>query len=51
MDPEPDTSLPVQFGILPAAFVLAMVVPVVVFGFLPELIAPWAQQAAAGLFG
>ncbi len=51
MDPEPDTSLPVELGFFPATFVLAMVVPVVVFGVVPNLIAPWAQQAAAGLFG
>jgi len=49
IDPEPDSSLPVQLGFLPATFVLAMVAPVVVLGIVPDLIAPWAQRAAQGL--
>jgi NADH-quinone oxidoreductase subunit N len=51
MDPEPDTSLPVQLGFFPATFVLAITLPVVVLGVVPDLIAPWTNQAAAGLFG
>jgi NADH-quinone oxidoreductase subunit N len=51
IDPQPDTSLPVELGFLPAAYVLAMVIPVVIYGLLPNLVAPWAQYAAAGLFG
>jgi NADH-quinone oxidoreductase subunit N len=51
IDPQPDTSLPVELGFLPATYVLAMTVPVVVFGILPDLIAPWAQYATSGLFG
>jgi NADH-quinone oxidoreductase subunit N len=50
MDPEPDTSLPVQLGFFPATFVLAITLPVVVLGIVPDLIAPWTSQAAAGLF-
>jgi NADH-quinone oxidoreductase subunit N len=50
MDPEPDTSLPVQVGLLPTTFVLAMVLPVVVLGIVPDLVAPWTTHAAAGLF-
>jgi NADH-quinone oxidoreductase subunit N len=51
MDSPPDTSLPVQLGFLPATYVLAMAAPIVLFGIIPQLIAPWAQQASAGLFG
>ncbi len=51
IDPQPDTSLPVEIGFLPAAYVLAITAPVVIYGFLPDLIAPWAQQATAGLLG
>jgi NADH-quinone oxidoreductase subunit N len=51
IDPQPDTSLPVELGFLPATYVLAMTVPVVIFGLLPDLIAPWAQHATSGLFG
>ena len=51
MDPQPDSSLPVDLGFLPAAYVLAVTVPIVLYGLLPNLIAPWAQQATTGLFG
>lgn len=51
IDSPPDTSLPVDLGFLPAAYVLAITVPVVLYGLLPNLIAPWAQHATAGLFG
>jgi NADH-quinone oxidoreductase subunit N len=51
IDPQPDTSRPVQLGFLPTTYVFAVVLPVVILGVLPELIAPWTQHAAAGLFG
>jgi NADH-quinone oxidoreductase subunit N len=51
MDSPPDTSLPVEIGFLPGVYVLAMAVPLVIYGLLPNLIAPWAQQATTGLFG
>jgi NADH-quinone oxidoreductase subunit N len=51
MDPEPDTSLPVQLGFFPTTFLLAITLPVVVLGIVPDLIAPWTNQAASGLFG
>lgn len=51
MDSPPDTSLPVELGFLPGVYVLAMAVPLVIYGLLPNLIAPWAQQATTGLFG
>jgi NADH-quinone oxidoreductase subunit N len=49
IDPQPDTSLPVEFGFLPAVYVLAVTAPVVIYGFLPSLIAPWADHATRGL--
>ncbi len=49
IDPQPDTSLPVELGLLPAAYVLAITIPVVLYGLLPNLIAPWAENATAGL--
>jgi NADH-quinone oxidoreductase subunit N len=51
IDPQPDSSLPVDLGFLPAAYVLAVTVPIVLYGLLPNLIAPWAQHATAGLLG
>jgi NADH-quinone oxidoreductase subunit N len=51
MDPQPDTSLPVELGFLPAAYVLAITAPIVIYGVLPNLIAPWAQNATTGLLG
>jgi NADH-quinone oxidoreductase subunit N len=51
MDSPPDTSLPVEIGFLPGVYVLVMAVPLVIYGLLPNLIAPWAQQATTGLFG
>ncbi|HYO25530.1 MAG TPA: NADH-quinone oxidoreductase subunit N [Lacipirellulaceae bacterium] len=51
IDPQPDTSLPVDFGFMAAIYVLLVAAPVVAYGLLPNLVAPWAQQATAGLFG
>jgi NADH-quinone oxidoreductase subunit N len=51
IDPQPDSSLPVDLGFLPAAYVLAVTVPIVLYGLLPNLIAPWAQHATVGLLG
>jgi NADH-quinone oxidoreductase subunit N len=50
MDPEPESSQPAELSFLPSAFVWAMALPLVVFGIVPELIAPLAQQATNGLF-
>ena len=46
----PTRSRPVDLGFFPTAFVLAMTLPVVMFGIVPELIARWTQQATSGLF-
>jgi NADH-quinone oxidoreductase subunit N len=51
VDPQPDTSLPVELGFLPATYILAMAAPIVIYGILPNLVAPWAANASAGLFG
>ncbi|HMP05037.1 MAG TPA: NADH-quinone oxidoreductase subunit N [Lacipirellulaceae bacterium] len=51
IDTQPDSSLPVELGFLPAAFVVAMAAPLLIYGLLPDLVAPWAHYAAAGLFG
>lgn len=51
MDPEPESSQPAELGFLPSAYIWAMALPIVVFGILPELIAPLAQQATTGFFG
>jgi NADH-quinone oxidoreductase subunit N len=51
MDPQPDTSRPVQLGFLATSFVVAITLPIVVFGIVPDRVAELTQQAAAGLFG
>ncbi len=51
MDSPPDTSMPVELGFLPAAYVLALSAPIVIYGVLPGLVAPWAEHGAMGLFG
>jgi NADH-quinone oxidoreductase subunit N len=51
MDPQPDTSRPVQLGFFATTYVLAITLPVVIFGLTPHRVAEIAQQAAAGLFG
>ena len=50
IDREPDSTRPVALGFFPSAFVVAMTLPVVLYGLDPERIARWTQQAAAGLF-
>ena len=51
IDPQPDTSRPVQLGFLATSYVVVLTLPVVLLGFLPDQVAQWTQQAAAGLFG
>ncbi|MCC6492428.1 MAG: hypothetical protein IT424_05345, partial [Pirellulales bacterium] len=51
IDPQPDSSRPVQLGFLSTSYVFAVTLPVVILGILPDLVAPWAYEAAAGLFG
>lgn len=50
IDREADGTRPVTLGFFQTAFVLAMALPVVLYGLDPERIARWAQQAADGLF-
>ncbi|MBL9163551.1 MAG: NADH-quinone oxidoreductase subunit N [Planctomycetaceae bacterium] len=50
IDREADGTRPVALGFLQTAFVLAMALPVVLYGLDPERIARWTQQAASGLF-
>jgi len=47
---EADATRPVALGFFSTAFVLAMTLPVVLYGLDPERIARWTQQAASGLF-
>jgi NADH-quinone oxidoreductase subunit N len=51
MDPQPDTSRPVQLGFLATSFVAAITLPVVILGIVPDRVAELTQHAAAGLFG
>ncbi|MBX3425415.1 MAG: NADH-quinone oxidoreductase subunit N [Pirellulales bacterium] len=51
IDSPPDSSRPVELGFFPVAYVLALSLPVLVLGILPNRVAEWAQQATAGLFG
>ncbi len=50
IDREVDGTRPVALGFFQTAFVLAMALPVVLYGLDPERIARWTQQAASGLF-
>lgn len=50
IDPEPDTSRPVSVGFFPSAYILAISLPIVIFGIIPDGIAAWAKQAADNLF-
>jgi NADH-quinone oxidoreductase subunit N len=50
IDREADATRPVALGFFSTAFVLAMTLPVVLYGLDPERIARWTQQAASGLF-
>ena len=36
IDPEPDDRGPVSIGLLPAAYVLVVALPVLIYGILPE---------------
>ena len=49
IDAEPDSRGPVSLGILPAAYVLVVSLPVIVLGILPGGLAQWAQEAAKHL--
>jgi NADH-quinone oxidoreductase subunit N len=51
MDPQPDTSRPVQLGLLATSFVVAITLPIVIWGITPHRVAEITQQAATGLFG
>ena len=51
MDPQPDTSRPVQLGFLATTYVVAITLPVVIFGVTPPRVAGIAEQGAAGLVG
>jgi NADH:ubiquinone oxidoreductase subunit 2 (subunit N) len=50
IDSPPDTSRPVQLDLLATSYVVMLTLPVVLLGFLPDRVAQWTQQAAAGLF-
>jgi hypothetical protein len=51
MDAPPDTSRPVSLGFFPTTYALALTLPVVILGIVPEVIAPMTRLATAGLFG
>jgi NADH-quinone oxidoreductase subunit N len=51
MDPQPDTSRPMQLGFLATTYVIAITLPIVIFGLTPHRVAEMTQYAAAGLFG
>jgi NADH-quinone oxidoreductase subunit N len=50
VDPQPDTSRPVQLGFFSMTYVLAITLPLVILGIVPDRVAQWTQQVAAGLF-
>ncbi|MEQ8210723.1 MAG: NADH-quinone oxidoreductase subunit N [Lacipirellulaceae bacterium] len=50
IDPEPDTSRPVSVGFFPATYIVAISLPIIIFGIIPDGIAAWAKQAADNLF-
>ena len=51
VDPEPDSRGPVSLGFLPAAYVLVVAAPVLIFGLLPDWLARWTDQAAQQFIG
>ncbi|MCH2115083.1 MAG: NADH-quinone oxidoreductase subunit N [Pirellulales bacterium] len=51
IDKPPDSRGPVTLGFLPAAYVFAVTLPVLLLGILPEECAKWADEAARHLFG
>ena len=50
IDEESDSRGPVSLGFLPSAYAIAISVPVLILGILPDEIAQWADQAARQLF-
>ena len=50
IDPQPESGRPVQVGFLSTTYVMALALPIVIFGIFPGLIIPWTQAATAGLF-
>ncbi|MCH2596612.1 MAG: hypothetical protein MKZ95_12540, partial [Pirellulales bacterium] len=50
IDEESDSRGPVSLGFLPSAYAIAISVPVLILGILPDEIAQWADQAAHQLF-
>ena len=51
IDPEPDSRGAVSLGFLPAAYVLLVSLPVLLFGIVPERLAAWTDVAVKNLFG
>jgi NADH-quinone oxidoreductase subunit N len=49
IDPEPDTRGPVSIGLLPAAYVLILAIPIVYYGILPTRVVDVAAEAAKQL--
>jgi len=49
IDPEPDTRGPVSIGLLPAAYVLVVALPVLYYGILPSRVLDVATEAAKQL--
>lgn len=49
VDPEPDTRGQFALGLLPAAYVVLVTLPVVYFGILPQSLTRWAEQASQQL--
>jgi NADH-quinone oxidoreductase subunit N len=49
MDPEPENRGPVALGVLPAAYVLIVALPVLVYGIVPSRLTEIAHHAAAQL--
>ena len=50
MDPEPDSRRPVVMGFMPAAYAVAVTLPVFVFGIYFNGLYEWAEMAASELF-
>jgi NADH-quinone oxidoreductase subunit N len=50
MDPEPETRGPVTVPFLPAVYIFAVALPVILLGVMPERLARWAELAGMQLF-
>lgn len=50
IDPEPNTRGTVSLGFLPGAYILAVSLPVLIFGIFPDQIARWANEAVRFLY-